>query len=142
MEFTLSFLRKVVHMSFNSKVLQLSGSLMSMATGCVGGWSSAAVPLLLNGQATDLGGIGLISVEEASWVTSIINLGSLVGAIPAGHLSFTWGRRNFLLSLAFILIFGWLLILLNCNNVSFDNKPNLLQVVLALEKLTIFKFYF
>lgn len=89
-----------------------------MGTGCVGGWSSSAVPLLMAGLATDLGGIEQVSVEEASWITSLINLGSLLGSLPAGQMSFYYGRRKFLLMLGVLLIIGWIFIIWNGNNVS------------------------
>lgn len=89
-----------------------------MGTGCAGGWTAAAIPLLMNGMASDLGGIRTVSEEEASWITSLLNLGSLVGSLPAGQLSYYWGRRKFLLYLGVLLIFAWLLIIYNFNNVS------------------------
>lgn len=92
-------------------------SLVSMCTGAVGGWSSPAGPQLMNGFATDLGGIRRLTAPEVSWITSLIHLGALFGSLPAGQLSFTWGRKKFLLSLAVPLIVGWLMIMYNFDRV-------------------------
>lgn len=93
--------------------------MLSMATGCCGGWSSSAVPLLMAGVASDLGGIERLTSEQASWVTSLLNLGSLFGSIPAGYLSFYFGRRKFLMMLAGLLAISWMFIIWNFNHVSF-----------------------
>lgn len=85
--------------------------------GCVLGWSSSALPILMTGQAKDLGGIERISTEEASWVSSLVTLGSLVSAISAGRLTFYYGRKRFLMMLGILLIFGWVFIIWNGNNV-------------------------
>ena len=92
--------------------------MLSMATGCCGGWSSSAVPLLMAGLASELGGIERLTSEEASWVTSLLNLGSLFGSIPAGQMAFYFGRRKFLLMLGFLLIVSWMFIIWNFNYVS------------------------
>ncbi|XP_065212241.1 facilitated trehalose transporter Tret1-like [Planococcus citri] len=94
-------------------------SIISFSSGCVGGWSSPATPKLLSGNASDLGGIRRLTIEEVSWVGSLINLGAFFGSIPAGYLSFRWGRKKCLLSLAVPIIVGWLMILYNFNNVWF-----------------------
>lgn len=109
-----------------------------MATGCVGGWSSAAVPLLMSGMASDLGGIGRVTSDEASWITSLMNLGSLVGSLPAGQMSFHYGRRKFLLHSAVLLIFGWLLIINNFNNVSRVLNEIMIRI---LHDVFLFLFY-
>lgn len=86
-----------------------------MATGAVAGWSSPAIPYLQGHMGTEV--TNPITDEQASWVGSIVTLGCLVGAIPAGTLSHKLGRRGFLLLLAWPLIFGWLLIIYGENNV-------------------------
>lgn len=89
--------------------------MVSLSTGCVGGWSSPATPKLIDGTS----GLGIrpLNVEEVSWVGSLINLGAVFGSIPAGFLSFRCGRRVCLLLLAWPIIIGWLLIIFNQNNV-------------------------
>lgn len=94
-------------------------SLVSMATGCVGSWSSPAVPVLRSAGSSVLGGIEPLTENQVALIASLINLGALVGSIPAGPLSFHWGRRNFLLTLTVPLIVGWLFIIYNFNNVWF-----------------------
>ncbi|XP_054258379.1 facilitated trehalose transporter Tret1-2 homolog isoform X3 [Macrosteles quadrilineatus] len=93
----------------------LLASLISMATGAVAGWSSPAIPYLQGHMGTEV--TNPITDEQASWVGSIVTLGCLVGAIPAGTLSHKLGRRGFLLLLAWPLILGWLLIIYGENNV-------------------------
>lgn len=100
---------------FNS--ISIAASLVSLSTGCVGGWSSPATPVLLNKTHSDFG-IRPLTLEEVSWVGSLINLGAFFGSIPAGYLSFKFGRKTCLLSLAWPIIIGWLFILFNNNNVS------------------------
>lgn len=90
-------------------------SVISLGTGCVGGWSASATPKLLDGSS-DLG-ISKLTVEQVSWVGSLINLGAFFGSIPAGYLSFLVGRKVCLLLLAWPIIIGWLFILFNQNNV-------------------------
>lgn len=92
-----------------------SASMISLSTGCVGGWSSPATPRLMEG--TSGLGIRALSVNEASWVGSLMDLGALFGSIPAGYLSFRLGRRIYLLLLAWPIVIGWLLIMFNQNNV-------------------------
>uniref|UniRef100_A0A1B6EHF6 Major facilitator superfamily (MFS) profile domain-containing protein n=1 Tax=Cuerna arida TaxID=1464854 RepID=A0A1B6EHF6_9HEMI len=93
----------------------LLASLISMATGTVAGWSSPAIPFLQGNMGTLVS--EPITDEQASWVGSIVTLGCLVGAIPAGTLSQMLGRRNFLLVLALPLILGWVLIIEGEHNV-------------------------
>ncbi|XP_065212246.1 facilitated trehalose transporter Tret1-2 homolog [Planococcus citri] len=98
-------------------IAAMTAALLSMATGCCGGWSSSAVPLLMEGLASDLGGIDRLNSEQVSWVTSLLNLGSLFGSIPAGQMSFYFGRRKFLLMLGGLLVISWMLIIWNFNHV-------------------------
>lgn len=87
-----------------------------MATGTVAGWSSPAIPFLQGNMGVPVE--NPITDEQASWVGSIVTLGCLVGAVPAGTLSHRLGRRVFLMALAVPLIIGWMLIIYGENNVS------------------------
>lgn len=69
-----------------------------------------------------------ITDEQASWVGSIVTLGCLVGAIPAGTLAHTLGRRGFLLALAWPLILGWILIIYGENQVGFLEHKVILEL--------------
>lgn len=89
-----------------------------MATGSVSGWSSPAIPYLQGNMGNSTIPLRPITDAEASWVGSIVTLGCLVGAIPAGQISHHIGRRSFLLLLAFPLIIGWTMIIFGNNNVS------------------------
>uniref|UniRef100_A0A8D8WUQ2 Facilitated trehalose transporter Tret1 n=1 Tax=Cacopsylla melanoneura TaxID=428564 RepID=A0A8D8WUQ2_9HEMI len=89
----------------------LLACLLSMATGCVAGWSAPAIPYLQNNVVGALRVDTPITDSEASWIASIITIGAILGAVPAGQLSYSLGRKWFLLLLAFPSIIGWLLII-------------------------------
>ncbi|XP_075228472.1 trehalose transporter 1-like protein [Lycorma delicatula] len=90
-------------------------SMIAMSSGCVAGWSAPAIPYL-QGNLGNLD-INPITDSQASWVGSIITLGALTGAIPAGKLAGVFGRKWFLIFLAFPLVFGWLIIIYGYRNV-------------------------
>lgn len=97
-----------------------------MSTGTITGWSSPAVPYLQGNMGLER--LNPITDDQASWVGSIVTLGCLVGAIPAGQLSHWLGRRRFLLMLAIPLIIGWLLIIIGENHVR--NKRFFIQYLI------------
>lgn len=60
------------------------------------------------------------SIDQESWIVSIYVFGALLGALPAGYLSRTYGRKTFLLWLALPMTGGWIVCLLKLNDVSDD----------------------
>ncbi|KAL5241838.1 hypothetical protein ACI65C_009248 [Semiaphis heraclei] len=88
-------------------------SLMSFTSGTVvGGWTAPQHPETV-GEMMFM----METMEEMSWVVSIYVIGALLGALPAGQISRTVGRKKFLLLLAIPMTVGWLLIMLFVNEV-------------------------
>lgn len=85
--------------------------LLSMATGCVAGWSSPAIPYLQNNVVGAARVAVPITDNEASWIASIITIGAILGSVPAGQLSYKFGRKWFLIFLALPSFVGWLMII-------------------------------
>ncbi|XP_026808278.1 facilitated trehalose transporter Tret1-like [Rhopalosiphum maidis] len=88
-------------------------SVMSFASGTVvGGWTAPQHPETVADTM-----FMMETMDQTSWVVSIYLIGALVGALPAGGLSRTFGRKKFLLSLAIPMTVGWLLIMFFVNDV-------------------------
>ncbi|XP_008184067.1 facilitated trehalose transporter Tret1 [Acyrthosiphon pisum] len=89
-------------------------SVMSFASGTVvGGWTAPQHPESVGEMMFMMN-----SMEISSWVVSIYLIGALLGALPAGQLSRSIGRKKFLLLLAIPMTLGWLLITIFVNHVS------------------------
>lgn len=90
-------------------------SVMSFASGTVvGGWTAPQHPESI-GEMMFM----MHTMDQSSWVVSIYLIGALLGALPAGQLSRTIGRKKFLLLLAIPMTVGWLLIMIFVNHVYF-----------------------
>lgn len=77
----------------------------ALAAGTALGWTSPANPKLTN--ATDNTYDFTLSVEEASWVGSSLNLGAAAVCIPIGLLINIIGRKWAMLSLVIPFTIGW-----------------------------------
>ncbi|XP_025417244.1 facilitated trehalose transporter Tret1-like isoform X2 [Sipha flava] len=85
-------------------------SLMSLSSGTViAGWSPSG------GHPNDVD-LNMWTEDQESWVIAIYVLGALVGALPSGRLSRRYGRKKYLIWLAFPMIAGWLICLLYSNS--------------------------
>lgn len=90
---------------------------MSFASGTVvGGWTAPQTPENIADTM-----FMMTTMEQSSWIVSIYLIGALVGALPAGQLSRTIGRKKLLLLLAIPMSIGWLLIMVFVNSVSRKN---------------------
>lgn len=83
-----------------------AASISEVVIGFVYGWSSAALPVL---EAETWP--WRLSSEESSWVVSLVDIGSLVVAIPAGLAANRVGRRRVLLASAAFFLASWAMII-------------------------------
>lgn len=66
-------------------------NLLTVSFGICEAWSSSAV-LLLTSDLTPLPS-GKITIEEASWIVSILRVGGLFGNIFFGYITSKFGRK-------------------------------------------------
>lgn len=87
---------------------------MSFASGTVvAGWTAPQTPVAA-GETL----FTTRSMEQSSWIVSIYVIGAMLGAVPAGRISRTVGRKKLLLLLAIPMTVGWLCIMFFVNDVS------------------------
>eukprot|EP00102_Acyrthosiphon_pisum_P026970 XP_016664180.1 PREDICTED: facilitated trehalose transporter Tret1-like isoform X2 [Acyrthosiphon pisum] len=77
-------------------------TLGAMVMGTILGWTSPANTLLQNGVGFP------ISVDDLKSFSSIFGIGAACGALPAGKLSATIGRRYSMVLFEIIIIIGWI----------------------------------
>lgn len=85
--------------------------------GCFIGWGSPCQPQLQQQagsfvSVTDPDSIWFIDLSdsEMSWVSSLVNLGAMIGALMGGMLMDRLGRKLVLVSMSVPAALGWLLI--------------------------------
>ncbi|KAK3929940.1 Facilitated trehalose transporter Tret1 [Frankliniella fusca] len=83
-----------------------AASLSEVTIGFVYGWPSAALPVL-EAEAWPW----RITGDESSWIVSLVDIGSMVIAIPAGLAANRLGRRRVLLSSAVFFLASWAIII-------------------------------
>lgn len=76
-----------------------------MAAGTVLAWTS---PTLLELQSPN--STLPVTPEEASWIGSLVAVGAIAGALPAGYLADRFGRKPILLALTAPFLLSWILI--------------------------------
>jgi MFS family permease len=109
----LPYLQESPHIFNKSDTYTATGSSSSV----LGNISGVDMFLGKNGTATE----GL-TVTQASWIASLAPLGALMGALSAGYVANTIGRKKLLLILAVLYLLGWSLIIVAGKSVSdFDN---------------------
>ncbi|XP_012287765.1 facilitated trehalose transporter Tret1 [Orussus abietinus] len=98
-----------------SKLLQFiaaaTGNMCVVAGGAMMGWTSPILPKLVSSEVAADNPFGRpISDEEASWIGSLVPLGTVFGAIIAGYLAERLGRKKTLLLCTLPYTIGWILV--------------------------------
>ncbi|XP_043269296.1 uncharacterized protein [Venturia canescens] len=83
-----------------------SASLLAVGVGTALAWTSPVLPKL-----SAEGSWFPVSEEEGSWVSSLLAIGAIAGALPSGTLSEKIGRKKALLALAGPFLVSWLVII-------------------------------
>ncbi|GLV44377.1 nebulosa [Carabus blaptoides fortunei] len=86
----------------------ISVSLIAWSAGTTLSWSSPCLAELEDANSTTA---IHISQEEASWVGSLIAIGALLSAIPAGYCADKFGRKNSLLAITIPFTISWAFII-------------------------------
>lgn len=86
--------------------------MASMSAGSTLSWSSPCLAELEDYNSTTS---FHINSEEASWVGSLLALGALISAIPAGYCADKFGRKNSILFLTVPFISSWIFIVQSSN---------------------------
>ncbi|KAK7868580.1 hypothetical protein R5R35_009470 [Gryllus longicercus] len=86
----------------------LAANSITLGTGMCVAWTASAQAVLRGDRP---GSPLRLSLEQSSWVTALVPLGALLGALPAGLLAERLGRKGALLSQAAPEIAGWLLVI-------------------------------
>jgi SP family facilitated glucose transporter-like MFS transporter 8 len=76
-----------------------------MAVGSVLAWTSPTLPELQSANSTLP-----ITPEEGSWIGSLVAVGAIVGAVPAGYFADRFGRKLVILTLSAPFLLSWVLI--------------------------------
>nr|CAD7197762.1 unnamed protein product [Timema douglasi] len=82
-------------------------TLTAFCAGTTLGWTSPAIPILLNDPA----GNGGLTPEEASWTGALLALGAVLGAPPTGYLMGRYGRKKAVLALGVPFAVSFIMIL-------------------------------
>ncbi|XP_021936732.1 facilitated trehalose transporter Tret1-like [Zootermopsis nevadensis] len=80
-------------------------TLGAMAVGTVLAWTSPTLPELQSANSTLP-----ITPEEGSWISSLVAVGAIVGAVPAGYFAERFGRKLVILALSAPFLLSWVLI--------------------------------
>lgn len=79
-----------------------------LSYGCIVGWLSPALPILLSSDTPLL--TGPITSEQLSWISSMSSCGALVGTFIFGVLTASMGSKRAMTLLAFPVVAYWLLV--------------------------------
>lgn len=85
----------------------ISACLLSLTAGNILSWTSPVLPKL-----QDKNGWLYLDDEQGSWVGSLMSIGAIIGAVPAGTLADKFGRKRAILAAAVPYLISWLLIIL------------------------------
>lgn len=89
----------------------------TFTAGTILSWTSPALPyILLDKNATMPESPGFrINEQEAALLSSIINIGALIAAIPTGYFADKFGRKKLIIILTLPFILSWFLIIIASN---------------------------
>lgn len=88
----------------------VSACLGALACGCCASWTSPALPYLQHADRDNP-----VSVDQGTWIGSILAIGALVAAIPTGICAEKIGRKITLMALSAPFLISWGLIILSLN---------------------------
>ena len=86
--------------------LYFAATFGAMAAGTVLAWTSPTLPELQSANSTLP-----ITPAEGSWIGSLVAVGAIAGALPAGFLAERFGRKIVITSLSAPFLLSWIIIL-------------------------------
>lgn len=86
-------------------IAAIFATLGAMAVGTVLAWTSPTLPELQSTNSTLP-----VTPEEGSWIGSLVAVGAIVGAVPAGYLADRFGRKLVIQALSMPFLLSWILI--------------------------------
>ncbi|XP_063701181.1 facilitated trehalose transporter Tret1-like [Culicoides brevitarsis] len=95
-------------------VATLCGNIMTFCFGLAVGWPSPTIPKLMD-PSSKLLESGPLTIDEASWISSIMCIGGACATLFFGYTSEKFGRKLSLISLAVPTLLGWLFIIYGKN---------------------------
>ncbi|XP_067014325.2 facilitated trehalose transporter Tret1 isoform X2 [Anabrus simplex] len=106
---------KIGHSKTRQHVAAILANLATLCIGMANAWTAPALPLIQ--RQTDVILPLYATEEQASWISSLLPIGAVVGALPAGYLADKLGRRRVLLMMALPFFLGWMLIVLAADSI-------------------------
>ncbi|XP_011636518.2 facilitated trehalose transporter Tret1-like [Pogonomyrmex barbatus] len=88
----------------------VAGNLGMLSTGQYIGWASPSLPLLIMKDNDDPKSSVSLTLEEASWVISLLTLGGITGCVSCIFMVNIFGRKKTMLFTIVPTIISWLLI--------------------------------
>ncbi|KAF6209248.1 hypothetical protein GE061_014993 [Apolygus lucorum] len=85
-------------------LITLAATMLVFSGGAVIGWSAPALPMLEKANSTLP---FQATTDESSWIGSLLAIGALIGAFPAGSLADMLGRKMAILVLSAPLLLSW-----------------------------------
>lgn len=85
-------------------VVTLSAGLIGMQSGMTLGWTSPILPFLQSKESF----LPNLTEDETSWITSLLALGAILGAVPAGKIADFFGRKLAMAITAIPFLISWI----------------------------------
>lgn len=87
-------------------IIAISATLGAMTIGTILGWSSPAEKMLVSDGAAAFD----VGSAQLTTISSVLGIGAMVGAIPAGHVMNALGHRCGMVLYELIIIAGWVIL--------------------------------